>query len=293
MLFRSNVATKFANNEADPMSVQFSREAGVERLNGTVFETATDRPYRLMNKDYKLSKKEADALNKALGLPDYKLVHAGESANIAASRAHEFRPSNIKRYRVSRGFADKETQEISAPWPVIFETLGFDGYFDRRSVPAVVLTANNGIQLVGENGKLTKYSLPTLSPAAVQRVNEATTVSEPKTTYERITEAVFPKSYAYFRQEAINRYNQLSVYDRILAEQMGGKDLLASVSAEQGALFSDLDAGVLASAMGVGNRRGGVPVYINGITTIDTSVKGITAIFSPLAKYGDPVVFQH
>ena len=74
---------------------------------------------------------------------------------------------------------------------------------------------------------------------------------------------------------------------------MGGKDLLASVSAEQGALFSDLDSGVLASVMGVGNRQGGVPVYRNGITTLDTSVKGLTALFAPLAKFHDPVVFQH
>ena len=141
--------------------------------------------------------------------------------------------------------------------------------------------------------KSIKYSLPQISPAAQKRVNETTTVSEPKTTYERITEAVFPKSWSYFRQEAINRYNQLSVYDKVLADQMGGVDLLASVSAEQGALFSDLDSGVLASVMGVGNRQGGVPVYRNGITTIDTSVKGLTAVFAPLAKYHDPVVFQH
>jgi hypothetical protein len=45
--------------------------------------------------------------------------------------------------------------------------------------------------------------------------------------------------------------------------------------------------------MGVGNRQGGVPVYRNGITTIDTSVKGLTALFAPLAKFHDPVVFQH
>jgi hypothetical protein len=138
-----------------------------------------------------------------------------------------------------------------------------------------------------------KYSLPTISAAAQKRVNESTTVTEPKTRFESITEAVFPRSFSYFRQEAINRYNQLSVYDKTLADQMGGKDLLASVSAEQGALFSDLDSGVLASVMGVGNRQGGMPVYRNGITTVDTSVKGLTEVFAPLAKYRDPVVFQH
>ena len=285
-----DTATRFANNEADMMSVQGARDEGIERLNGTVFETATDKPYRLMSLNYKLSEKEAEDLTKALGLPDYKPVKKGDSAWQAAYRANDYGRSNVKRYMVSKG---KSQQEMSSPWPVIFDTLGFDGYFDNQNVPAVVLTANTGIQLVGEDGKLKKYSLPTISAAAQKRVNEATTVTEPKTRFESITEAVFPRSFSYFRQEAINRYNQLSVYDKTLADQMGGKDLLASVSAEQGALFSDLDSGVLASVMGVGNRQGGVPVYRNGITTVDTSVKGLTEVFAPLAKYRDPVVFQH
>lgn len=181
------------------------------------------------------------------------------------------------------------------------KTLGFDSFHIKEDniKQLAVFKANQVKSITGNIGefnpenKSIKYSLPTISAAAQKRVNEATTVSEPKTTFERITEAVFPRSFSYFRQEAINRYNQLSVYDKTLADQMGGKDLLASVSAEQGALFSDLDSGVLASVMGVGNRQGGVPVYRNGITTIDTSVKGLTALFAPLAKYHDPVVFQH
>jgi hypothetical protein len=44
--------------------------------------------------------------------------------------------------------------------------------------------------------------------------------------------------------------------------------------------------------MGVGDRNGGIPVLRNGITTIDTSVKGMVASLAPLAAYGDPVVYQ-
>jgi hypothetical protein len=181
------------------------------------------------------------------------------------------------------------------------KALGFDSFQIKEDniKQLAVFKANQVKSITGNIGefnpenKSIKYSLPTISAAAQARVNETTTVTEPKTRFESITQAVFPKSFAYFRQEAINRYNQLSVYDQILADQMGGKDLLANVSAEQGALFSDLDSGVLASVMGVGNRQGGMPVYRNGITTVDTSVKGLTAVFAPLAKFHDPVVFQH
>ena len=44
--------------------------------------------------------------------------------------------------------------------------------------------------------------------------------------------------------------------------------------------------------MGVHDRRGGVPVFRNGVTTIDGSVEGIVSIFAPLAKYKDPFIYQ-
>jgi hypothetical protein len=78
----------------------------------------------------------------------------------------------------------------------------------------------------------------------------------------------------------------------MLAEKMGGAALLADSSAESAALMSDLSASVTASAFGYGNRTGGVPVYKNGITTIDTSIKGPIAILAPLAKYNNPRIYQ-
>ena len=68
--------------------------------------------------------------------------------------------------------------------------------------------------------------------------------------------------------------------------------MLADQSAESAALMSDLSASVTASAFGYGNRTGGVPVYKNGITTIDTSIKGPIAILAPLAKYNNPRIYQ-
>jgi hypothetical protein len=106
---------------------------------------------------------------------------------------------------------------------------------------------------------------------------------------------------------------------------MGGTEQLADAKAESAALFSDLSGGLAASAMGVNDRVGGIPVYVRkyivekdfkkigpdyptkaaaeaaakrvggqvfeqGYTTISNAngVKGLIAIFSDLAKYKKP-----
>jgi hypothetical protein len=137
-----------------------------------------------------------------------------------------------------------------------------------------------------------KYSLKPVSADIDAAIDRTTTAREEQGFIGRILEAIFPKSAGHFRQQALNRYNQLGVYDKMLAEKMGGAALLADSSAESAALMSDLSASVTASAFGVGNRTGGVPVYKNGFTTIDTSVKGPIAILAPLAKYNNPRIYQ-
>jgi hypothetical protein len=109
---------------------------------------------------------------------------------------------------------------------------------------------------------------------------------------QRMIEAISPRSAASFRAASLNRYNQQSVYDQKRAEQMGGNALLADQSAESAALMSDLGAGIAASAMGFGDRNGGIPVLRNGITTIDTKVKGLIASLAPLAASGDSAIYQ-
>jgi hypothetical protein len=283
-----DTAQQFAENRADPMAVEAARKAGVERLSGKVFETATDRPYKLINRRYKMNAKEAKALTEALGLPDYKSLDAGDSLEIATGRALDYGRSTIDRYEVTRRTGQgKET--ISAPWPVIFRTLGVDGFYDSLGV---ALTANNGIKLIGKDGKLEKFSLPTIPQNLQDRINETTSRRERKTVIQSIVDAIRPTSAADFRAKYLNRYNQMSVYDKKLAEKMGGAALLADQSAESAALMSDLGAGVAASAMGFEDRNGGIPVLRNGITTIDKSVKGLIASLAPLAQYGDPIVYQ-
>jgi hypothetical protein len=165
-----------------------------------------------------------------------------------------------------------------------------------------------------------KLSLPVVSSAVEDRVNATTHCSDqpsairrpPVSAYtaegrvntttqprvkegwtKRMMDTIFPESFSSLRQGLINRYNQLSVYDRMLAEKMGGVELMADQRAESAALFSDLSAGVVSSALGVGERNGGVPVFKNGFTTIDTSTKGLTEILAPLARYNNPKIYQY
>ena len=137
-----------------------------------------------------------------------------------------------------------------------------------------------------------KYSLPTIPTNINDRIGETTFKRQEKGFVERMVSAISPQSAASFRQRYLNRYNQMSVYDKKRAEQMGGAALLADQSAESAALMSDLGAGIAASAMGMGDRNGGIPVLRNGVTTIDTKVKGLIASLAPLAAYGDPAVYQ-
>lgn len=127
-----------------------------------------------------------------------------------------------------------------------------------------------------------------------QAVATKTTVREEKSIARRILDAFAGDSIATLRQQALNRYNQLSVYDKRLADQMGGKALLADSSAEAAALLSDTASGVAAAAFGV-NNIGGAPVYRNGVTVVDNfdgKVKGLMDILMPLAEMKDPFAYR-
>jgi hypothetical protein len=178
---------------------------------------------------------------------------------------------------------------------MVIKGLGFDGIdvrrldkFDNTKYGTVVYRES----LPAVNAASQKYSLKPVSADVDAAIDRTTFVREEQGFIGRILEAIFPKSAGHFRQQALNRYNQLGVYDKMLADQMGGAAMLADQSAESAALMSDLSASVTASAFGYGNRTGGVPVYKNGLTTIDTSVKGPIAILAPLARYNNPRIYQ-
>jgi hypothetical protein len=108
-------------------------------------------------------------------------------------------------------------------------------------------------------------TLPTLPTDVTDRV-KATIVPRYRAGYvERILEAISPKQFSKFRKEFINRYDVQAKFDREAARQiklMGGKEQLADAKAEPAALFADLGGGLAAAAMGVNDRKGGIPVYV-------------------------------
>jgi hypothetical protein len=111
--------------------------------------------------------------------------------------------------------------------------------------------------------------------------------------FERIINAFKPQSVDALRQQFLNRYNQLGVYDKEVAKRMGGAALLADSSAESAALMSDNAAAIATMACGI-EGKGGIPVFNKGYTTISNAngEKGVLEILMPLAKIGDPRIYQ-
>jgi hypothetical protein len=181
---------------------------------------------------------------------------------------------------------------------------GFDSFYvkegGRKNLavykPEQIKSATGNVGTFDKYNPDIRYNLRNTIPADIMaEIDRATTAREEKGFVERMMEAISPKSFSEFRAQALNRYNRLGEYDKKLAEKMGGAALYADVSAESAALFSDLGAGLTASALGVHDRNGGIPVYKNGVTTVTNlngTVKGPVAIFAPLAKYGDPTIYQ-
>jgi hypothetical protein len=124
-------------------------------------------------------------------------------------------------------------------------------------------------------------------------ISRIATAREQQGFFERIINAFKPQSVDALRQQFLNRYNQLGVYDKLLAEKMGGAALLADASAESAALMSDNAAAIAAMACGI-DGQGGVPKFEKGFTTISNAngEKGVLEILMPLAKIGDPRIYQ-
>jgi hypothetical protein len=200
-------------------------------------------------------------------------------------------------------------------WPKIespevqnaIRTLGFDGFSILEAgsknyavySPTQLKSATGNIGTYGLDNPSLRLSLKrslksNLNPAITSRIDDITTAREEKGFAERMMEATNPDNFSDLRAKSLNRYNRLGELDvmRDKINKMGGAALLADQSAESAALMSDLAAGVTASALGVHDRHGGIPVFRNGITTVDGSVKGPLAIFKPLAEMGDPYIYQ-
>lgn len=182
---------------------------------------------------------------------------------------------------------------------------GFDGFYvkegGRKNLG--VYKSEQLKSATGNVGTFDKYNpdirynlRDSTDPAIRDAVDRMTTARDTRNYAERITGALREDdTYSKARAEALNRYNRFGDYDQELIRLSGGKRLMADQSAEAAALQSDVGAGLTASALGVHDRVGGIPVFKNGFTTItnlNNTVKGPIAIFVPLAKYGDPYIYQ-
>jgi hypothetical protein len=145
---------------------------------------------------------------------------------------------------------------------------------------------------------LPRFSLRSTFPQSTQAsIDRITTARKDKGFISRMMDAISPTEFSKYRQQYLNRYNQLGKYDKMLANKMGITGLLADASSEAAALQSDLGAGLTASALGVHDRVGGIPVFRNGITVISNvngTVGGPMQIFAKLTELGkgDPYIYQ-
>jgi hypothetical protein len=206
-------------------------------------------------------------------------------------------------------FRDKYRDEpdIGAALVKILQKAGYDGlvysnemegegnsYVPFESTQIKSATDNTGAY--SKYNPDVRYSLrDSTDPDTLTRVNETTTTREEKGYVERITQALGGDTYSQLRAQSLNRYNRLSDVDKAVVKKRGGAALMADESAEAGALQSDLAAGVTASVLGVHDRNGGIPIYVNGVTKAFNDggkIKGPVAIFAPLSKYNDPLIYQ-
>jgi hypothetical protein len=200
--------------------------------------------------------------------------------------------------------------------PNEFESAVIDAGYDGYAVPSmgmmVVLNHDVPVKYEGTREKfaqkakgrgevksslrIPKQNIRSQIPQNIlTRVDATIAFREDKTFARRMMDAISPKGQSWFREQAINRYEYLSKIDRKYVNKMGGVKLLADQSAEAAALFSDLGAGITASAFGVHDRVGGIPVLKNGVVQVsnqNNTIKGPLAIFAPLGKYGDPEVYR-
>ncbi len=138
----------------------------------------------------------------------------------------------------------------------IIKDAGFDSFYVKEgdTKNLAVFGANQVKSVTGNTGEFgetkdMRFSLNKVKDevdslpngAAINAsINRLAPGREQKGYIERILDVFKPQSVDALRQQFLNRYNQLGVYDKEVAKQMGGAALLADSSAESAALMSVL-----------------------------------------------------
>lgn len=275
----------YTNSETDSNSREKMANARKRVADGTKFTTLPYMSIDGYSGTLKVTGHEGRHRAKALKEVGYKTMPVLLHSNIRWSEQND-----PEKFDYEEGWPTRiEAQEgainpnFSIPFPFTREESGMD-YEQPTQARASLRT----------NVKNDLSNMPN-GAAILATMNRVTPPRETKGFAERVIGALAPESWSYFRQQALDRYNRLNDYDKLLAKQMGGIDLLADQSAHWAALHSDNAAGIAASALGVGDRMGGAPVLKNGYVTVDNfngTVKGVVDIISPLARHGDPDIYR-
>ena len=283
-------AQGFARSEVDR-----GRAAREGKAPGTVFETVTDKPMKLIHlNNFKVNEAQAQKINEYFDFPEYKRFKSGDEVGQIATRllSHTAAARKTKTYKIGNDTFYSYSKDIA-------DILGFDGFYHKSGI---AIPAETGIRLgLTEEGgfvgkPMERFSLrqqagQTLGQSYLDTVQRTTTPRVEKGFKDRISEAMSATPFAKFRQMFINKYERIEYYSRELAKQFGDSSLLlADQSAISAALMSDRAAGVAAESF-----KSGIPVYAKGYTYVDNmggKVKGLMEILMPLAQRQDPFVYQ-
>ena len=193
----------------------------------------------------------------------------------------------------------------------LFHRNGFDAFYvkEGNEKNLALLSPNQVKSAIGNVGTFSfgskdiRYSLrrsiaSSMTPSMIASMNKIAPQTYKPNMVERILDTIAGDNHTRIRQAIVNRYERLAEYDRRVAamlRQMGGIQQLADSKAETAALFSDLGAGILETALGAHDQFGGAPVFRNGITQVSNfggAVKGPILIFKPLSDLNDPDVYR-
>ena len=225
-----------------------------------------------------------------LSLQNPLVVGFDESDGNAGDKTQDFLDDKIaaKEYAVENGY-----DGIVYPYGTNVDS----GYTAIAFNPTQVksATGNNG-QFDPKNPDI-RYSLRSQVRQDINDAVDRTTFArEDKGHAGRMIEALSPRSASWFRQHFIHKYEAIGKNAKLAAKATGNlNSLLADQSAETAALMSDKATVITAEALGIGNRKGGIPVFKNGFFQVEKDTKGAVEIFAPLIEIGkgDPMIYQY
>jgi hypothetical protein len=128
-------AQGFARSEVDR-----GRAAREGKAPGTVFETVTDKPMKLIHlNNFKVNEAQAQKINEYFDFPEYKRFKSGDEVGQIATRllSHSAAARKTKTYKIGNDIFYSYSKDIA-------DILGFDGFYHQSGI---AIPAETGIRL--------------------------------------------------------------------------------------------------------------------------------------------------